>query len=178
MIWISYNTCPQIKRSQKFYALLVDSIMNVFLCLYFGITGDESSTASNHLLVIFVVNLIFYYTYYAIMKYSRGERLHISSSIYFCFGIMFMVPSIYFFTQVFKCNGKNIENFYFRKKRILPYPLQNPGTNILLFILEIVPLLLSVNKENEQRMNFLTSLTRRLSSRKASLHKVFDLFCL
>merc|ERR1711874_944094 len=73
--------------------------MNVFLCLYFGITGDESSTASNHLLVIFVVNLIFYYTYYSIMKYSRGERLHISSCIYFCFGIMFMVPSIYFFTQ-------------------------------------------------------------------------------
>ena len=57
-------------------------------------------------------------------------------------------------------------------------PLQNPGTNNLLFILEIVPLLLSVNKENEQRMNFLTSLTRRLSSRKASLHKVFVLFCL
>ena len=103
--------------------------MNVSLCLFFGITVDGSSSASQHLLVIFIINFAFYYTYYSIMKVCYKERLDISSCIYFGCCMMLMIPSIYFFSQVEASVFSYLysKNFYCRKRKPLPYHQLNPG---------------------------------------------------
>ena len=111
LILIEYKTKTYLqmeklmKKIKKHGGLLIISTLNVFICLFLGITGDEDSGASTYLLGILMINFAIYCIYYGSKKYCNRERLHVSSCIYFFVGMMLMVPSIYFFSQV-KVSGR------------------------------------------------------------------------
>ena len=58
----------------RLVCLLLIALVNIALCLYFGISGTPG--ASNYLLLIFFTNLALYGTYYCAMKILCGERIN------------------------------------------------------------------------------------------------------
>ena len=53
--------------------LLTIAIVNMVLCLFFGISGTPG--ASNYLLAIYMANLAMYFLYYCIMKVEKNGHL-------------------------------------------------------------------------------------------------------
>ena len=74
------------------------AIVNMVLCLFFGISGTPG--ASNYLLAIFFLNLALYGSYYCTMKCLHGEKIHFVPCIYAGLGLLCFLPSLYFFTKV------------------------------------------------------------------------------
>ena len=82
--------------------LLTIAIVNMVLCLFFGISGTPG--ASNYLLAIFFLNLALYGSYYCTMKCIHGEKIHFVPCIYAGLGLLCFLPSLYFFTKVMVTN--------------------------------------------------------------------------
>ena len=78
--------------------VLVILLSNMALCLYFSISGVDSS-AADYLLAIFLFNLASYTAYYCIMKLSTGEALGLAPCSYLACCLLAAIPSIYYFTQ-------------------------------------------------------------------------------
>ena len=92
----------ETKAKPRLICLIVISVVNIVLCLYFGFSGTPG--ASNYLLAIFFLNLALYGCYYCTMKIISGERLHRIPLIYAFLGLLCFLPSLYFFTQVTRRN--------------------------------------------------------------------------
>jgi len=93
------NDKKKIYKKRKLLLLLINCVVNIALCFYFAGTGTGAVAASNHLLVIFILNLASYYFYYCIMKILSGEHLHIGPIIYLVCCMITLLPAMYFFTQ-------------------------------------------------------------------------------
>merc|ERR1719228_1999760 len=85
------------KARPRLVCLLLIALVNIALCLYFGISGTPG--ASNYLLLIFFTNLALYGTYYCAMKIICGERINPIPIIYANLGLVCFLPAMYFFTQ-------------------------------------------------------------------------------
>lgn len=85
------------KAKPRLICLLIIAIINMVLCLYFGIKGTPG--ASNYLLAIFFLNLALYGSYYCTMKLINGEKIHFVPCIYALLGLICFLPSLYFFTK-------------------------------------------------------------------------------
>jgi len=81
----------------RLLCLLVIGLVNVAMCLFFGISGTPG--ASNYLLAIFFMNLTIYGIYYCAMKQINGEKINKIPLVYACLGLVCFVPSLYFFTK-------------------------------------------------------------------------------
>merc|ERR1719150_288737 len=81
----------------RLVCLLVIGLINVAMCLFFGISGTPG--ASNYLLAIFFMNLTIYGIYYCTMKQINGENINKIPLVYACLGLVCFVPSLYFFTK-------------------------------------------------------------------------------
>jgi len=81
----------------RLVCLLVIGLVNVAMCLFFGISGTPG--ASNYLLAIFFMNLTIYGIYYCAMKQINGEKINKIPLVYACLGLVCFVPSLYFFTK-------------------------------------------------------------------------------
>jgi len=81
----------------RLICLVIMGLINVALCLYFGISGTPG--ASNYLLAIFFLNLTIYGVYYCVMKVMNGEKIKAIPMIYANLGLICFLPSLYYFTQ-------------------------------------------------------------------------------
>jgi len=81
----------------RLVCLLLIGLINLILCLYFGISGTPG--ASNYLLAIFFLNLTIYGSYYCVMKILSGERVGSIPIIYANLGLLCFLPAMFFFTQ-------------------------------------------------------------------------------
>ena len=55
--------------------LVVMCVINILLCIYFGVKSSRSDvTASNFLLLLFMINMGIYFFYYLFMKFKNNER--------------------------------------------------------------------------------------------------------
>lgn len=93
------------KARPRLVCLLLIGLINIILCLYFGISGTPG--ASNYLLAIFFLNLTIYGSYYCVMKIMTGEKLGIIPIIYANLGLLCFLPAMYFFTQKEKMTEKS-----------------------------------------------------------------------
>jgi len=96
----SNGTFFKIRGSKRrLLLLLLNCLVNIFLCFYFAGTGTGQVAASNHLLIIFFFNLATYYVYYCVMKLHYQETLHTSPMIYIGCCMLCMGTAMYFFVQ-------------------------------------------------------------------------------
>jgi len=85
------------KARPRLVCLLLICVINIALCLYFGISGTPG--ASNYLLMIFFLNLTIYGCYYCAMKIISGEKVMAIPIVYANLGLVCFLPAMYFFTQ-------------------------------------------------------------------------------
>lgn len=90
------DRCVPRVRSRLVF-LIVSGLVNVALCLLFGITG--ASGASNYLLAIFILNFKMYFLYYVIMKVLNGEKINTIPKVYGLMALICSIPALYLFTQ-------------------------------------------------------------------------------
>lgn len=75
--------------------LIFANILNIGFAMYGGITQPESFP--NHLLFVFLGNLVLYLTYYIIMKLIHRERFTRMGIVSLLLSLVFWIPSLYFF---------------------------------------------------------------------------------
>ena len=75
--------------------LVFANCLNIGFAMFGAITQPESFP--NHLLFIFLANLVLYLTYYIIMKLIHRERFTRTAIISLLFSLLFWLPALYFF---------------------------------------------------------------------------------
>jgi len=99
-IFITKTEEDKTQRSQarpRLVCLIIIGLINVALCLYFGISATPGT--SNYLLAIFFLNLTLYGCYYCAMKIINGEKIKAIPLVYANLGLICFLPSLYFFTK-------------------------------------------------------------------------------
>jgi len=91
------NGCQWPRVRSRFIFLVIASVFNSCLCLYFAFRPTKY--ASNYLLYIFMGNMFAYLVYYVVMKLLCGEKPTWESWLYLICGNIMAIPAMYLFTQ-------------------------------------------------------------------------------
>jgi len=94
MGWFQVFLCPR----KMFITLLI--LTNLSFCFLFSVHDEKG--ISEILLFTFIGNLMFYLSYYVIMKLYCGERLAWHCVIFLLLDLLCVFPALYFFTQLEK----------------------------------------------------------------------------